>query len=76
MVDDGTNGDSIAADGIYTALIPYNASGDVVKYYIRSQNSDAMSLNPKRAEYEFYIYSVTSPVNTTKLIDHKTLSFL
>ncbi|MCH2020918.1 MAG: CotH kinase family protein [Saprospiraceae bacterium] len=73
MVDDGTNGDSIAADGIYTALIPYNASGDVVKYYIRSQNSDAMSLNPKRAEYEFYIYSVTSPVNTTKLIDHKTL---
>ncbi|MDC0230758.1 CotH kinase family protein [Aureispira] len=73
MVDDGTNGDTIAGDGIYTALMPYNATGDVVKYYIRALNSDAMSLKPQRAEYEFYTYTVSSPVNITHLLDDKLL---
>jgi hypothetical protein len=40
-----------------------------VKFYIRSQNNDAMMLSPERAEYEFYEYSTISGIidspNTT-----------
>jgi hypothetical protein len=31
-----------------------------VKFYLRSENNDAIKLEPQRAEYEFYSYS---PVN-------------
>jgi hypothetical protein len=74
MVDDGTTGDALAADGIYTALVPFNAVGDEVKYYIRTQNTDAMSLSPRRAEYEFYQYTVTPSVNLIQLLDERLLN--
>jgi hypothetical protein len=74
MFDDGTNGDLLANDGIYTADLPYQFSGFDVKFYIRSENDDAIKLSPQRAEYEFYIYSYISNVsnidegNSRKLI--------
>lgn len=67
MHDDGTNGDATAADGIYTAIVPFQQSGDKVKYYIRAQSANAMQLSPERAEYEFYYYDV-SPATTVKYI--------
>ena len=40
---------------------------DFVKFYIRSQNNDAMALLPERAEYEFYTYSIVSGVFDTPI---------
>ena len=60
MLDDGTNGDVMANDGIYSSALPFQSSGLNIKFYIRAQNNDAMALLPERAEYEFYTYSVIS----------------
>ena len=55
MYDDGTNGDAVSGDGVYSAYRPdFPPNTDTLKYYIRAQNSDAMMLSPERAEYEFY----------------------
>ena len=58
MLDDGLNGDIIAGDGIFTVALPFQGSGNDVKFYIRAENNDALALNPERAEYEFYIHCV------------------
>ena len=58
MLDDGLNGDMMAGDGIFTTTLPFQGSGNDVKFYIRAENNDAMKLNPERAEYEFYIYCI------------------
>ncbi|MDA7728626.1 CotH kinase family protein [Flavobacteriales bacterium] len=60
MLDDGTNGDVMANDGIYSSALPFQSSGLNIKFYIRAQNNDAMALLPERAEYEFYTYSAIS----------------
>jgi spore coat protein CotH len=60
MLDDGTNGDVMANDGIYSSALPFQSSGLNIKFYIRAQNNDALALLPERAEYEFYTYSVIS----------------
>ena len=57
MYDDGQNGDSFANDGIYTSYYQFPVNGDKVKFYIRAFNSQALTLSPERAEYEFYTYS-------------------
>lgn len=56
MYDDGSHGDLVANDGIFTAPLPFQGGLAEIKYYIRAQNADAISLDPARAEYEFYIY--------------------
>ena len=74
MLDDGLNGDAVAGDGIFTTALPFQGSGNDVKFYIRAENNDALVLNPERAEYEFYVYSSVSgitdirPNNNIKLI--------
>jgi len=60
MLDDGTNGDVMANDGIYSSALPFQSSGLNIKFYIRAQNNDALALLPERAEYEFYTYSFIS----------------
>ena len=65
MLDDGTNGDLVANDGTYSVFLPFQSSGLELKFYIRSENNDAMKLSPQRAEYEFYIYSPISGFTTT-----------
>ena len=72
MHDDGTNGDVLANDGVYTVLLPFS-SGLEMKFYIRAQNNEAVSLLPERAEYEFYEYSIPSHLpsftnNNTRLL--------
>ena len=71
MYDDGSNGDAIANDGIYTTALPYYASGQAVKYYIRAQNNNAMRLSPERAEYEFYIYDPNASVAEEELVSYQ-----
>jgi hypothetical protein len=36
MTDDGTGGDAVAADGVYSATIPGQASGTMVAFYIQA----------------------------------------
>lgn len=59
MNDDGFYGDIHANDGIYSAFLN-GTTNSVAKFYIRSQNDDAMMLSPEKAEYEFYEYSIVS----------------
>jgi len=62
MVDDGTQGDEFASDGIFSIPMP-NEDGADIKFYIRATNSEAMSLSPARAEYEYYLYGNSSSVS-------------
>ncbi len=62
MVDDGTQGDALAFDGIYTGIMP-SFSDDNINFYIRATNSEAMSLSPQRAEYEYYIYGTATGID-------------
>ena len=62
MVDNGTNGDAMANDGLFSCIFPYSGNTDL-KFYIRARNNDAVSLLPKRAEYEFFEYSTISGIN-------------
>lgn len=62
MLDDGTNGDQVANDGFYSAILPFHSSGLEVKFYVRAENNDAIKLNPQKAEYQYYIYSPISGV--------------
>jgi hypothetical protein len=74
MLDDGTNGDINANDGIYSVTLPFQSSGLEVKFYIRSENNDAIKLNPRRAEYEFYVYSPVSGItNVTPNINRQLI---
>lgn len=73
MLDDGTNGDLMANDGIYSSALPFQSSGLNIKLYIRAQNNDALALLPERAEYEFYTYSVISGLSDTPSTTHKQL---
>lgn len=63
MVDDGTSGDLLAGDGVYTALLPGVQNNVTVKYYVRAQNANAIELQPKRAEYEFYYFNANNVGN-------------
>jgi len=56
MYNDGTNGDIIAGDNIFTVALPMQNSGNTVNYYILAENDEAVSLSPEKAEYEFYVY--------------------
>ncbi len=73
MYDDGTNGDLLANDGVYTADLPFQFSGLDVKFYIRSENDDAIKLSPQRAEYEFYTYSYISNVSSFDEVSSRKL---
>ncbi len=73
MLDDGTNGDAMANDGIYSVELPFQSNGLDIKFYIRAQNNDAMALLPERAEYEFYTYSVVSGLFDVPSTTHKQL---
>lgn len=69
MRDDGMHDDGAAGDGVFGAEIPFQDKDDEVKYYVRALNQDAMTLNPERAEYVFYEYTVGQAAG----IDENTL---
>jgi len=62
MVDDGTQGDAYASDGIYSVALP-SFSSDNIKFYVSATNSEAMSLSPQRAEYEYYLYGTGTGID-------------
>ena len=66
MYDDGTNGDLLANDGVYSAFLPYANFNGKIKYYFRAHNNDALSILPERAEYEFF--ELTNVTNTKDFV--------
>ena len=58
MYDDGNNGDGVAGDGIFGALLDVDARD--IQYYIYAENNDAAIFSPERAEKEFYQIPVVS----------------
>ena len=75
MKDDGLSNDGAAGDGIYGALIPFQALDEKIKYYVRAQNAEAMILEPRRAEYEYFKYKIkaTTSTNTENTLDRGKL---
>jgi hypothetical protein len=64
MADNGSSGDLMAGDSIFTVKLPNQNGQAQVKFYIRASNADAISLNPERAEYEFYTFTPDSETTT------------
>ena len=58
MKDDGLSNDGAAGDGVYGALIPFQSQDEKIKYYVRAQNAEAMILEPRRAEFEYFEYKI------------------
>ena len=75
MYDDGTNGDAIANDNVYSCYMPF-ASYPIVKFYLTARNSNAMILSPERAEYEFYKYYSISGTTERPLSTKKELLYI
>lgn len=51
MYDDGTHGDQVADDGIWSTSI---AIGEGLQYYLVAEGEKTAALSPERASYEFY----------------------
>ena len=75
MKDDGLNNDGAAGDGVYGVLIPFQSADEKIKYYVRAQNSEAMILEPRRAEYEYFKYKIDS-ASTASVSDNVEISKL
>ncbi len=59
MYDDGSNGDAVAGDSIYTAVIPAQISGTLVKYYaLATDNIGQQDSWPNSAPTEYHAYTV------------------
>ena len=64
MMDDGTQNDGAAADGIYGLTL--NGIGNDIQYYVYAQNDSAGRFSPERAAYEYY--EVSSQISPGELI--------
>ena len=60
MYDDGLHHDGEENDNVYGALIPYFSNGENIKYYVRARDNDAIILEPRKAERDFFEYSIGS----------------
>jgi len=61
MADDGLNGDSAAADGIYGATIPGLPGGNWVRYYIEAAAANTAKTRtylPAGAEHNVFVYLI------------------
>ncbi|MDZ7316570.1 MAG: lamin tail domain-containing protein [candidate division KSB1 bacterium] len=59
MVDNGTNGDAVAGDSLFTAVIPPQPNGALVKYYAVAQdNAGQIDLWPNNAPSDYHAYTV------------------
>lgn len=59
MHDDGSNGDAVAGDSLYTGTIPPKAGGTLVKYYaVATDNIGQIDYWPNNAPGEYNAYTV------------------
>ncbi len=58
MIDDGTGADDTAGDNLYTAQIPSQAAGSLVRFKVEATNSDGTTSSPSNSDsinYKSYI---------------------
>ena len=73
MFDDGAHRDGSAGDGIYGASFVAGGAFQETRFYLRGNgNNSAVTLSPRRAEYEFYAVRAipstrTNPVRITSV---------
>ena len=60
MFDDGNHNDGATGDGVYGASL-ITGSTDI-QYYIFTENNEAATFSPARAEYQFYTINITGDV--------------
>ena len=60
MYDDGLHYDGEENDNVYGALVPHFSNGENIKYYVRARDNDAIILEPRKAERDFFEYSIGS----------------
>ena len=66
MVDDGTGGDSVAGDGVYSATIPGQAANQMVAFYVEATDKAAASSRfPADAPARECLVMFGDPVPTT-----------
>jgi hypothetical protein len=59
MNDNGTGGDSAAGDSLYSAVIPAQPGGSLVRYYaVATDNAGQTDKWPKQAPDEYHAYTV------------------
>ena len=78
MNDDGINGDLVAGDGFFSTTFDLQNYNDTINYYFRSENIDAISLLPERAEYFFFQMAplATSSTNSQLTSEKKLVKVL
>ncbi|MBK9736335.1 MAG: CotH kinase family protein [Saprospiraceae bacterium] len=71
MYDDGTNGDVLASDGLYSAILPTYGAGTLVKYYVEAIGNDVAKTRayfPKGAEHDVMIYDIEADVASARTV--------
>ena len=71
MADDGQNGDDVANDGNYTAILPNFEAGTLVRFYIEAIGNNTpktRSYFPSGAEHQLMIYTVEAQVASDKTV--------
>ena len=73
MLDDGTNNDGAANDGVYGAAVVIDNSS--VQYYIYAENTNTGLFSPRRAEHEFYeLTATTAPLELGDLVINELMA--
>jgi len=71
MFDDASHGDATSGDGIYG--VELNANSSYLEYYVYSENADAASFMPERAEYSVYGLNISGKLVLNEFMaDNKT----
>ncbi len=68
MVDDGTNGDTLSGDNIFTVILPAQLPGTTVRYYFYAENPGAGKFYPAHAEYDVLSYTVQSSFTGSSIV--------
>jgi hypothetical protein len=71
MYDDGTNGDLVANDGIYSLSIEHKTAGEMVTFYVEAVANNAslsVSFYPPGTEHQMLTYNVQSEVQSAATV--------
>ncbi len=79
MMDNGTGGDALAGDGIYTAQVPlasfgYDTAGAVVEFYVRATASNGQTADLPRGSVNGEPYATAQPKRGLWVVDNQTTS--
>lgn len=80
MYDNGTNGDAVAGDSLWTGTIPAKSGGTLVKYYaVATDNIGQTDIWPNNAPTDYHAYTVNYSAPDLRItevlaVNQKTIS--